>query len=268
VRGGGVDNVTNRDGLLVNPYNGVDLSTNTSGRHLIERLYGQPLNIGVAVDQCYDIGRIRLVHFWPFWTQDPSVEAYQAANAVTFVFQRTDWEIVENVFSWGYHVGAQFSASSHGAMNGQMSDINFDNVDVGLDMIDTQPYAVHVSNLNLANAGAGATKIGILGHAGGSAHLNVKSASFWGSFNQALRWQSSGLVSLSDARVMSWSAGSAAVEILGGRGMIHDNFFQDAIGQAIHVGPSADRVMVHDNELAGNTVLLEAPLAVSNNNQP
>lgn len=268
IRGGGGDNVAILDVLLVNAFNGIDLASNPSGRHFVRGVYGQPLKIGIAVDQCYDIGRIKDVHFWPFWTQDPNVLAYQATQAVSLVFNRTDWEIVENVFSWGYHVGAQFAASSHGAMNGQMSDVNFDNVDVGLDMIDTQPFAVHVSNLNIANAGAGATRVGILGHAGGAAQLNVKSASFWGSINQAVSWQSSGLLSLSDARVLTWNAAQPAIDILAGRAMIHDDFFQDAVGTAIHVGSAADRVMITGNQLTGNALRVENALTLNANNQP
>jgi len=268
IRGGGGDNVTVQNVLLVNPYEGIDLETNPSGRHLIRGVYGQPLLVGIAVDQCYDIGRIMDIHFWPFWTQNAAIEAYQSANAFSFVFYRTDWEVVEDVFSWGYHVGALFNASSHGAMNGQMSNVNFDNVDVGLDLYQTQAYAVHISNLNIANAGGGSTRIGILGESGGSAQLNVSGASFWGSINEAVSWRASGLLSLSNARVLSWNSGSAAIDLEAGRAMIHDNFFQDVIGTAIKVGAGTDRVMISNNELTGNTIVSAGTLTVLSNNQP
>ena len=256
------------DTLLVNAYQGIDLATNPSGRHFVRGVYGQPLRIGISVDQCYDIGRIQDVHFWPFWTQNASIEAYQSANAVTFVFGRTDWEVVEDVFSWGYSVGAQFVQTAHGAMNGQMSDIDFDNVDVGLDVQNTQAYAVHISNLNLANAGGGTSHIGIWGRIG-NGQLDVRGASFWGSWNQAVRWEQGGLLSLSDARVLQWNPADPAIEILGGRAMIHDNFFKDAIGTALHVGLNVDRVMISDNELTGNALKNDgAPLVVLSNNQP
>ena len=64
-----------------------------------------------------------------------------------------DWEVVEDIFAWGYLTGVELSGSKHGGMNGQMSNINLDNVDVGFDLRETQPYVVHVSNLNIANAG-------------------------------------------------------------------------------------------------------------------
>jgi hypothetical protein len=270
IRGGGGDNVTVQNVLLVNPYNGIDLQTNASGRHLVRGVYGQPLNNGIAVDQCYDIGRIMDIHFWPFWTQDSNIEAYQANNAFSFVFYRTDWEVVQDVFSWGYHVGALFGASASGSMNGQMSNVNFDNTEVGLDMYNTQPYAVHVSNLNVANAGAGTVRTAILCHPGGSAQLNVRGASFWGSLNQIVSWQCAGMVSLSNARVVQWNGANPAVDILAGRAMIHDNFFNDATGVAVHVGAGADRVIITGNELAGNTINNQGPrtLIPLNTNNP
>ncbi len=267
VRAGGGDNVTVQNVLLVNPYQGIDLATHPSGRHLIRGVYGQPLLTGIAVDQCYDIGRIMDIHFWPFWSQDAATEAFQSAHAVTFDFMRTDWEVVEDVFSWGYSIGARFRASAHGSMNGQMSNINFDNVDIGLQLIDTQPYAVHISNLNIANAGGGAKHIGIEGLPGASA-LNVNGASFWGSLYQPVSWNNSGLLTLSNARFLSWSSAYPAINIISGRAILRGNYFTDNVGVAIQVGPRTDRVMLLGNMLVGNTVRNSGPRTVSANNQP
>ena len=64
--------------------------------------YGQPISIGIQVDQCYDIGRIREIHFWPFWAAlGTPIENWQHLNAVSLDMKRTDWEIVEDVFSFG-----------------------------------------------------------------------------------------------------------------------------------------------------------------------
>ena len=268
IRAGGGDNVTVQNVLMVNPYLGVDLATANSGRHLIRSLYGQPLLIGIAVDKCYDIGRIMDVHFWPFWTQDTNVWAFQLKNGVAFDFMRTDWEVVQDVFSWGYHIGVRFRASANGAMNGQLSNVNLDNVDIGIELTDTQPYAVHISNLNIANAGGGANHIGIRALPGGSAELNVNGASFWGAIRQPVSWNCSGLFSLSNARLLSWDPAVPAIDILGGRAMLQANFFKDVIGTAIHVGPGTDRVMIIGNELAGNTLLLEGPRTLNANNHP
>ncbi|HEY3854141.1 MAG TPA: glycosyl hydrolase family 28-related protein [Verrucomicrobiae bacterium] len=265
---GGGENVTVQNVLLVNPYQGIDLATHTSARHLIRGVYGQPLLTGIAVDQCYDIGRIMDIHFWPFWSQNTNIEAFQSANAVTFDFMRTDWEVVEDVFSWGYNIGARFRSSSNGAMNGQMSNVNFDNVDIGLQMINTQPYAVHISNLNIANAGGGTNHIGIQGVSGGTSQLNVNGASFWGSLRQGVSWKNSGLLSLSNARFLQWDSSLPCVSIASGRAILQGNFFNDNTGVAIQVLSSVYRVMVLGNMLAGNTVSLAGAGTYSANNQP
>ena len=268
IRAGGGDNVTIQNVLMVNPYLGVDFATHASGRHLIRGLYGQPLRVGIAVDQCYDIGRIMEVHFWPFWTQDANVEAFMQNNAVSFDFMRTDWEVVQDVFSWGYSIGARFRASASGAMNGQMSNVNFDNVDVGLQLLATQPYAVHISNLNIANAGAGTNRIGIQSLSGGGCDLNVNGASFWGSIRQGVSWNSTNLLTLSNARFLNWSSSLPAIDILAGRAMLQGNYFKDGTATAIHVGASTDRVMIMANELAGNTLSLQGSKTLSANNHP
>lgn len=71
---GSGDNLTIKNLLLVNSYQvilrnqltiqnvpikfqGIDFATKPCGRHYIEGVYGQPLLTGIAVDQCYDIGR-------------------------------------------------------------------------------------------------------------------------------------------------------------------------------------------------------------------
>ncbi|MGO8930324.1 MAG: glycosyl hydrolase family 28-related protein [Limisphaerales bacterium] len=267
VSGGGGDNVTIQNVSLVNPYLGIDLATHTSARHLVRGVYGQPLLVGIAVDQCYDIGRIMETHFWPFWTQNTNVEAFQSANAVTFDFMRTDWEVVQDVFSWGYSIGARFRASTNGSMNGQMSNVNFDNVDVGLQLSATQPYAIHISNLNVANAGGGTNHIGIQGLAG-SAGLNVNGATFWGSLYQPVSWANSGLLTLSNARFLSWSSSLPCIHISSGRAILQNNYFTDNIGVAISVSPTTQRVMVLGNMLCGNTVSLNAATTTSANNQP
>jgi hypothetical protein len=268
VAGGGGENVTVQNVLLVNPYLGIDLATHGSARHLIRGVYGQPLLVGIAVDQCYDIGRIMDIHFWPFWTQDTNILAFQSRNAVTFDLMRTDWEVMEDVFSWGYNIGARFRASASGAMNGQMSNVNFDNVDIGLQMISTQPYAVHISNLNIANAGGGTNHIGIQGVPGADSELNVNGASFWGSLRQPVSWNNPGLLTLSNGRVLSWDSSLPAMEIITGRAIIQGNFFADNVGIAIRVRNTTDRVMVLGNMLTGNSVALAGPRTISANNQP
>lgn len=189
------------------------------------------------------------------------------------IFQRADWEVVEDVFSWGYHVGIELSASKYGAMNGQMTDVNLDNVDIGLDVHATQPYAVHISNLNVANGGAGTYHIGIWGHDGErQAALDVRGASFWGFIKQSLCWENAGTVSLSDSRLLPWNLDQPMVDLSGGNAILHDNIFQpyrqvhmkhywsyDPVpakegAVAVRIGSTVNDVTIHGNQLNGNRI--------------
>jgi len=257
IRGGGGENVSIINVLLVNPYQAVDFGTHASARHFIDGLYGQPLYRGIWVDQCYDIGRIKDVHFWPFWSLDKNVVSFTTRHAAAFIFDRTDWEVVENIFCWGYHVGIRFGQSEHGGMNGQMSDVNLDNVDIGLDVQNTQPYGIHISNLNIANAGGGTHHVAIraLDNTGKEwADLDVRGGSFWGELRQAIRWDIDGVLSISDSRFVNWDRHEAAVEIQRGNVIFHDNFFHPNNGTALCIGSRTKSYLVHDNLLSGNLI--------------
>ncbi len=268
IQAGGGDNVTIQNVLLVNPYQGIDLATYTSGRHLVRFVYGQPLLVGIQVDQCYDIGRIMDIHFWPFWSANTNIQAFQSANAVSFDFMRTDWEVVQDIFSYGYSIGARFRASTNGAMSGEMSNINFDNVDIGLQLSATASdgMTVQISNLTLGNDGGGTNHIGIQGIPGKS-ELIVNGAVFLG-FYQPVTWNNSGVLTLSNGRFLGWESSLQGINLISGRAIIQGNYFTDDVGVAIRVGTGTDRVMLLGNMLVGNTINQSGPDTTSANNQP
>ena len=158
-------------------------------------------------------------------------------------------------------------------MNGQMSNINFDNVTRGLQLLGTQSMGVHISNLNIAQATPTAVSYGIEAQPTNPSYLNVNGASFWGVTKSPVYWNSTGLLTLSNARFLSsWNTNNngAAIEIAGGRAMIHDNYFKDLVGTAIKVnsGSSVDRIMICNNELVGNTITNQGPHTIISNNDP
>jgi len=280
VRGGAGDGAALIDVLLVNPYQAVDLATMGGSRHYIRGLYGQPLFKGIWVDKCTDIGRIHDVHFWPFWSQDKRIFDFTEAHATSFIFQRADWEVVENIFSWGYHVGMELSASRDGATNGQMSDVDFDGVDIGILADATQKPGVSISNLAIANDGRGTVRAAIWGRSSDQGAkqvrtlngvevtepttvvLYVRGGSFWGELNRVVKWENTGLVSLSDSRLVPWELHGPMVEVLAGQANIHDNsllIYPEVVkgagpGTAIVVGSKVRDVVVHDNQLNGNGI--------------
>lgn len=116
VRGIG-DNISIVDCLFINPYQAIDFGTNPCGRHFIQNLYAHVLYRGLFVDQCYDIGRVTNVHFWPFASQDQKHFDWLRQNAIAFQFGRTDWEYVVDCFTIFYNIGYHFADFGHGPGN-------------------------------------------------------------------------------------------------------------------------------------------------------
>lgn len=110
IQGAGEDNITVLDVTLINPYQAVDLGTFANGRHLVWNLYGYPLLKGLYINQCYDVGRIENIHFWPFWDIDPQSPLWEftTKNGIAFILGKTDGEMGLNLFSIFYSIGMHF----------------------------------------------------------------------------------------------------------------------------------------------------------------
>jgi len=113
----GSDNCSIVNVLMVNPYQAVDFGTNPAGRHYIKGLYAQALYRGLFIDNCFDVGRVEDVHFWPFWRISDKLRAFSEAEAEAFVIGRTDWEFMTNCFCIFYKVGFHFIKGKHGPGN-------------------------------------------------------------------------------------------------------------------------------------------------------
>ncbi|MCP4645205.1 MAG: hypothetical protein GY851_32485 [bacterium] len=104
------DNASIVNVTIVNPYQAVDFGTWPTGRHYINGLYAYPLLKGLYINQCYDVGRIENIHFWPFWDLNPDSPLWEftKANGTAFIIGRTDGEMGSNLFSIFYKVGMHF----------------------------------------------------------------------------------------------------------------------------------------------------------------
>lgn len=126
VRGIG-DNCSVVDVLLVNPYQAVDFGTHPAGRHCIRGLYAQALYRGLFVDQCFDVGRVTDVHFWPFWGGwEGDLGKFTREQGIAFVIGRTDWEYLTNCFCIGYRTGFQFVKTKAGSPNAVLTQCGSD----------------------------------------------------------------------------------------------------------------------------------------------
>jgi len=137
------------------------------------------------------------------------------------------------------------------------------NVDVGLDCYATQNPGIQISNLNLANAGGGQIRAGIIGHPGNDVRLLISTASFWGEFNTPVLWENPDLFSLINGNFVAWNSANPAINIQAGRAIISHTFFEDDIGVGIYIGANTDRVIVSGNELTGNKLIIDNPRTVN-----
>lgn len=149
----GADNCSIVDVLLINPYQAVDFGTRVAGRHYIRNLYAQPLRRGLFVDQCYDVGRVENVHFWPFWTWEEPIKTYMESHGEAFIFGRTDWQYLSNCFTIGYGVGFRFTKFNSGPGNVLMTQSGADEGPVAMLVEDSQFHAgISVSNSQMFGA--------------------------------------------------------------------------------------------------------------------
>lgn len=227
------DNPSVVDCTLVNPYQGVDFGTQATGRHYIHGLYGQPLRRGIFVDQCYDIGRIENVHFWPFWGWDnhPDIQKWMTANGEAFIFGRSDWEQVTNTFCFGYRVGYHFVHTKSGETNGSFLGIGSDASNIAVDVENSQPYGLQITNgMFVSILGPRPTEVVIEPtHTG---VVQFQNCSFWGPDDQIARVDGTGYVSFQNCTLRQWDheqKGLPAITQLGGDlSVIGNNFATDA----------------------------------------
>ena len=119
--------------------------------------------------------------------------------------------------------------------------------------------------------GAGTRHVAVWGHGPKPAEIAIRGASFWGALSHALLWENTGTVSMGDSRIVAWDAArQPAVVIEKGEAILHDNAFavrKDRLGVAIRIGPGADRVLAHHNQLNGHRVENQGTRTVVEGNQ-
>ena len=113
------DDVSLQSIHLHNSYNGILLQNlnngeGSVGRILLDGITGQPINNGIFIDTAKDSIKINNVHFWPFWSQNPSYINWIFANGIAIKSKRNDNPHFSNIFALGYKYGMQFTSDASG----------------------------------------------------------------------------------------------------------------------------------------------------------
>jgi len=104
-----------RDVAALNPYTFIDISQ-AHGLLTVQDVNAYPLNLGIRIDQSYDIDRIENVHFnpniWMVLHDSNTLRQWVYLNATAFQIGRADWPRLINCFCFGYRHGFELTQLS------------------------------------------------------------------------------------------------------------------------------------------------------------
>ena len=269
------NNAMVEDVELLNPWNGIKAVK--APRHTILRVQGQPLNIGIYIDETYDIGRVEDVHFNPWFSNQHPFMNHQLVFGRAFVFGRSDWEYVLNTFAYGYSVGYHFIKTATGAMNGNYVGIGMDNAVNASVLVDaTQPFGVLITNGEFTafhdsqwiNTTQESSHVVISPSNTGA--VSFVDSSFWGKSSQVAYLNGTGSTTFSACQFVQWDLqavdGRAGVRAFGGSLILNGNVFHDNKTQ-VELGPKV-KAVIANNILTGKKrfVIAEGAIAEVGNN--
>eukprot|EP00658_Telonema_sp_P-2_P038280 TRINITY_DN2749_c0_g1_i1.p1 TRINITY_DN2749_c0_g1~~TRINITY_DN2749_c0_g1_i1.p1 ORF type:complete len:381 (+),score=86.22 TRINITY_DN2749_c0_g1_i1:149-1291(+) len=258
---------------LLGAWNGV--AAVAAHRHYIARVQGQPLNIGVFVDETYDIGRIEDVHFNPWFSSAVPFVHYQTMYGRAFVFGRSDWEYVLNTFAFGYAIGYHFIERATGSMNGNFLGIGMDlATNASVQVEQSQPMGILITNGEFtafcdtgAFCGRDNSPAQVVVADTNVGAIKFVNSAFWGPSATVARTAGKGTVTFSQCHFDSWdnhltpdgkgyvSQGTPAIQQLGGTLIVSESEFthQSAGVNTTHLllGSSASKTIVQANIVTG-----------------
>lgn len=249
------ENVSIQDCCLLNPYEGIRLVR--AARHLVRNVTGYPIWRGLFVDECYDIGRIENVHFWPFglaYNQDEPYCKWINTEGVAFEFARTDWHYVINTFCFGYGIGYRFSASRHGSANGNFLGIGADSCERAVVVEQAQLPGLLISNGEFVGRWGSKSAVCLEIAPQSEGKVSLVNCSFWGPIDRCVWMRSkAGQFSGSACHFVHWDnagKGSPAIQLDAGRAIVQGcTFLQDAV--AVEVGPEVTSAIFFGNQAVG-----------------
>jgi hypothetical protein len=219
------ENIAIQDCLLLNPYEGIRLVN--AHRHLVRNITGYPMARGLYVDECYDIGRIENIHFWPFgvnYQADDPFCKWVNTHGVAFEWARTDWHYVLNTFCFGYGIGYKFSQSPHGSANGNFVGLGADSCQRAVVVDQAQLPGLLISNGEFVGRWGSTNSVCLEVGPEAEGKVSLVNCSFWGPVDRCVWMRSrTGQFTASACNFLNWNSsdtGVPAIQLDAGRAII------------------------------------------------
>lgn len=255
----GTENVAVQDCCLVNPYEGISLIL--AHRHLVRNVTGYPIKRGIYVDQCYDIGHIENVHFWPFgvvYRPDDPYCLWINTQGVAFELARTDWHYVLNTFCFGYGVGYKFSASKHGSTNGNFLGLGADSCRRAVLVEQAQDPGLLITNGEFVGRWGSTDSVTVEVGPKCVGKVSLVNCSFWGPIDRCV-WMRSpgGSFSATACHFVHWNnaaTGAPAIDVEAGRAIVQGCTF-GSMGVHVRVGKQVASAILMGNQASDGLIV-------------
>ena len=249
------DNVAVLDCCFLNAYEAIHLVR--AGRHLVRNVTGYPSRRGLSVDECYDIGRIENVHFWPFglaYQADDPYCQWINTEGVAFELARTDWHYVLNTFCFGYGVGYKFSESKHGSANGNFLGLGADSCRRSVLVEQAQAPGLLFTNGEFVGRWGSKDSVGVEVGEKARGKVSLVNCSFWGPLDRCV-WMrgAAGQFTAQACHFVEWDntdVGSPALQVDAGRAIVSSCTFEKE-GTHVRIGTAVRSALVSVNQAAG-----------------
>lgn len=255
----GTENVAIQDCCLVNPYEGIKLVR--AHRHLVRNITGYPIKRGIFVDECYDIGHIENVHYWPFgvlYKPDDPYCLWINTKGVAFELARTDWHYVFNTFCFGYGVGYKFSESKAGSTNGNFLGLGADSCRRAVLVEQAQDPGLLITNGEFVGRWGSTDSVCLEVGPKVVGKVSLVNCSFWGPIDRCVWMRSTaGNFSASSCHFVHWNntgTGSPALDLEGGASIVQGCTF-GSFGTHVRVGPKVRSAIIMGNQSADGIIV-------------
>lgn len=255
IAAGQTDNVAVIDCNLLNPYEGIHFQG--TGRFMVRNVYGYPIKRGLFVDECYDIGRVENVHYWPFGvafnTDDPYCH-WINVNGVAFEFARTDWQYVTNTFCFGYGIGYKFSEYANGGCNGNFLGIAADSTERPVVVEQAAEPGLLITNGEFVGRWGSTKAVCVEIGPKVRGKVSMVNCSFWGPIDRCV-WSRSaaGQFTASACNFLEWDSSShnqPCIQLDAGRAIIQGCTFAQA-GKHVDVEGKVRSAIIMGNQATG-----------------